>query len=172
MNCLFIETRTLVQQPRGYAPPLGLVVYDLPLFTWMVCDRAGYYESNLFRRLGGWPYLTDCAVWLFDGATKFRKGGRFKVEDDTFVIEYDLAGGTYATERLSVDDVLHSGAYDASTTRLPKPSKARKGVQGADALVPPFRGALRAWLTARKTKLDVEDHASSMDPVFFGLDEE
>ena len=172
MNCLLIETRTLIEHPRGYAPPLALVVYDVPLFTWLVCARAGFYEPNLFRRLEGWPYLTDCAAWLFECTTKFREGGRFKVRDETFVIEYELAGGTYATERLSVDDILHAGAYDVPTTRLPKPQKPRRGVRGDENPPLRFRGALRAWLAAKKAKLDDEEFARESDPALAGLEEE
>ncbi len=172
MNCLLIETRTIIEHPRGYSPPLGLIVFDVPLFTWLVCDRAGFYEPNLFRQLEGWPYLTDCAVWLFDGKTKFREGGRFKVRDDTFVIEYELAGATYQTQRLSVDDVLHAGAYDEPTTRLPKPLKAKKGAPANEVPAVRFRAALRDWLAAKKAELDAEELARYTDPVLGGLEEE
>jgi len=172
MNCIFIACRTVIPQPQGYAPPLGLVVYDVPLFTWLACHRVGFYESHLFRRLEGWPYLTDCAVWLFGGSKKFREGGRFKPKDDTFVIEYELAGGTYQTERLSIDDILRARPYDALTTPLPRPSRARNRARGDDGPPVRFRGALKAWLAARKAKLIAEEFAPSTDPLFAGLEEE
>lgn len=149
MNRLFIKCHTVVPNSRGYSPPVGLIVYDVPLFTLLLCNRLEYYNPKVIGPRPYWPTLSDCTVWALEGSGRFRQDGSMTCKDQTFRIELDMGWANYATTRLSLDDVLQSSPYQQSTTYFSGTVPDPKFLTSARLYMLRNRIALKSWLAER-----------------------
>ena len=142
-HCLFIQSQTLIESPRDYRPPVGLIVFDVPLFIWTICHRGRYYRSNPQLWEEAYPGIRDSCVWAFPGQSNYRRGGTLVFRgDQEFRVILSIGGAIYRTIWIPCDRLLKSGVFKRPVKYLSRAS-----------IDPDFKWAAARYMAANHERL-------------------
>lgn len=151
MTYMLIETLVVTRSTKGYSPPVGLLVFDIPLFLAWAQRYACIPPDSGFRPAPP-QMLQQCVVWAFPSASMFVRGGwsvsSRRYPDRKFRMRGQFGGGEYRTAVIDLEELPACEKTAKPLTVIPRANdQGNPEFPGiAKRYMHSHRGTIRAWL--------------------------